>query len=223
MTRVMLDFLNSSATLANIIVVLQNLNPPVKANPHYELYATIFHDGEDRKQGHYTVTLKWPSGQWVLIDDDKEPEKIGRTVSEMMQFKNHGQNAYILAYRRLPLSGDDAPWKKEFPEIGYKTASHCVSAVGLESAPEPPSSGSTDPEDEPFILSSPLSVSPRLESPQPAHCPLHQSVPEPSASHIKTGEILEPQLAPSSPILCLLEPSETHGESELDRDRGIRE
>ncbi|KAB8067596.1 hypothetical protein BDV29DRAFT_163192 [Aspergillus leporis] len=171
---------------------LLDFTSPAHASPRYELYATIFHDGEDRKQGHYTVTVKRPTGQWILIDDDRDPKIVGRTVSQMMKSrKNHTRNAYKLAYRRLSLDGD-VLYRKEFPETGYEIMSDqpnvCDSLIAPNLASKVSSSGCLSLGDEHFVLPSPRLVSSRSTSPQPV-APSHPSpsVPEPSESHIETG------------------------------------
>ncbi|KAF4165580.1 hypothetical protein CNMCM6936_007723 [Aspergillus lentulus] len=66
----------------------------------YELYAAIFHIGDDSKSGHYTAAVKGPSGRWVMTNDNRVT--FTQTLEKSMSSPDAGkENAYILAYRRL--------------------------------------------------------------------------------------------------------------------------
>lgn len=72
----------------------------------YELYAIVFHMGELASQGHYTIAVKGPSRAWVQIDDTNV--KIMQET-ELFASPPNRQDAYMLAYRRVPTATD---WRK---------------------------------------------------------------------------------------------------------------
>lgn len=72
----------------------------------YELYAIVFHMGELASQGHYTIAVKGPNRAWVQIDDTNV--KIMQET-ELFASPPNRQDAYMLAYRRVPTATD---WRK---------------------------------------------------------------------------------------------------------------
>ena len=72
----------------------------------YELYAIVFHRGELASQGHYTIAVKGPNRVWVQIDDTNL--KIMQEA-ELFDSLQNRQDAYMLAYRRVPTATD---WRK---------------------------------------------------------------------------------------------------------------
>lgn len=72
----------------------------------YELYAVVFHMGALASQGHYTIAVKGPNRAWVQIDDTNV--KIMQET-ELFASPQNRQDAYMLAYRRVPTATD---WRK---------------------------------------------------------------------------------------------------------------
>lgn len=72
----------------------------------YELYAVVFHMGDLASQGHYSIAVKGPNRAWVQIDDTNV------TIlqeTELFASPQNCQDAYMLAYRRVPTATD---WRK---------------------------------------------------------------------------------------------------------------
>jgi ubiquitin C-terminal hydrolase len=75
----------------------------------YELYAVVFHRGVSIYKGHYTAAVKSPDGRWALLDDDSDVV-YRDSLDDLKAYKRtFERQAYILAYRRLPLSAEPAP------------------------------------------------------------------------------------------------------------------
>lgn len=70
-----------------------NLSGP----PVYELYAVVYHHGEDTHQGHYTIAVKGRDDQWRLVNDHRVSDKSFEEISQGQKAKD----AYVLAYRRV--------------------------------------------------------------------------------------------------------------------------
>ncbi|PLB45365.1 cysteine proteinase [Aspergillus steynii IBT 23096] len=77
----------------------------------YELYTIIFHEGDTIESGHYTAAVKAPTGRWMLINDE-QVESV-QSLKKLMNMgkgkKKHSATAYVLGYRRLPLTSESMP------------------------------------------------------------------------------------------------------------------
>ncbi|KAL5362948.1 hypothetical protein BJX96DRAFT_167073 [Aspergillus floccosus] len=88
---------------------IRDADAPDRHPAVYELYAVVFHRGVSVYKGHYTAAVKCPDGRWALLDDDNAVVRRD-SLEELKAYKRtFERQAYILAYRRLPLSVEPAP------------------------------------------------------------------------------------------------------------------
>ena len=81
----------------------QFFDPRLKAdkNIEYELSSIQLHSGAGPQMGHYRILAKGRSGRWTLLDDDQD--SANGTFAEMAGVDAVRREAYIFAYRRLPV------------------------------------------------------------------------------------------------------------------------
>ncbi|TPX24819.1 hypothetical protein DIZ76_010263 [Coccidioides immitis] len=100
----------------------------------YELYSTIFHEGNDVHGGHYYAHVRTPDDRWVYVND----EDIGESsASDALGDNTEGHSAssvpYVLVYIRKPfncpdpvskLTTDDSLFHETLATIDESTIKH---------------------------------------------------------------------------------------------------
>lgn len=89
----------------------------------YKLYAVIMHMGQTMSTGHYKVGVKSSSGHWMMANDTKVQ---GWDATDFLNRPDHLADAYIFAYRRLPIdeameSLNSAPSQRGSQDSGHRT------------------------------------------------------------------------------------------------------
>ncbi|EAW07983.1 ubiquitin carboxyl-terminal hydrolase [Aspergillus clavatus NRRL 1] len=102
----------------------------------YELYGVIFHKGSVKSFGHYTAAIKAPSDEWALVND--EQVKFPLTLAQSMSSPEGGKkDAYILAYRRLPLQGSPEKFIVNQKKADTNTGPSASASIPLARTPSP--------------------------------------------------------------------------------------
>lgn len=105
-----------------------------KSTVQYELYAVIFHHGSLTSEGHYSIAVKGPNREWLQIDDT---HMMSLQVTEFFASPKNRQDAYVLAYQRVPLVTD---WST--PPSASRSPPQIARAVEISAPPraiKPPS------------------------------------------------------------------------------------
>lgn len=98
---------------------------------NYELSSVILHRGETTHSGHYRILAKSPAGLWVLLDDNRDPDEL-RYFDESAADAAIQSQAYVFAYRRLPLDPDYI--EPEFEVVGAEEG--VAAGAGVEESSE---------------------------------------------------------------------------------------
>lgn len=100
----------------------------------YELFAVVFHSGNQANSGHYYTAVKGPTGQWALVNDDKVSFDSLKTFQKL--YRN---DASLFAYRKMhaETSGVKASPVTHESEQGKLEASIEFKAKGIVMSQQP--------------------------------------------------------------------------------------
>ncbi|PWY65336.1 cysteine proteinase [Aspergillus heteromorphus CBS 117.55] len=146
-----------------LIIPPEILEGPLKSAEKacYELYAIIWHSGQSTVCGHYTCAVKDPKGQWAYVDDDAV--NPNPSTKRIFGHRARQQEAYVLAYRRLPLDRKLQLGPQKLAETQDGSGARPTTDAGIVGSGLPELLPQTDPPDDP--LPPPQELAPSLEEP----------------------------------------------------------